>query len=276
MLRDASARASGTHRLPNVDKAVPRTPRQRKTRRSLPQFAPRSVRVLTLSPKNRQLMCSLASRGGTRSAKNLPPAKLSGVGRRPSVGGRCRACRGAGGRAYSDTRGFRCDSNPGLRAGAPSGVDTEGVSDRLENRKTCGISIGSAPFVPPGSRAAASVRRPSRRHSGDARKGARGFHSWTARRRNQTRHPALILFGYPASRVGRLPRSSVLGDCRGATLICDPSLPRYCSGPGSCRIGSLRSAACALQGPWSGRLHDRSRGWRTRRRRYERVRFGLR
>jgi hypothetical protein len=59
------------------------------------------------------------------------------------------------------------------KANRPS-VDTPRPSDMVENRKTCGISIGSASSTPPVSHAAANVRRLAKMASDDGHKADRG------------------------------------------------------------------------------------------------------
>jgi len=159
MLADVSAFVSETQRLPNLGKLVPLTPRQRKNRRPISPHESRSVRLLTLLPKNRQLMCSIASRGGAWRARKSPSTKISGIGA-SLIGAEWSPADLAPRVGCSTSRCFRCDCNAQPPAGAFPRVDTKGPSDRIENRKTSGISIGSASFVPPGTRAIALLRQP--------------------------------------------------------------------------------------------------------------------
>jgi len=108
------------------------------------------------------------------NAQKLPPGRDSGrsaapESRTPSPRLRPRVLLALGGppRAAS-------------KANRPS-VDTPRSSDMVENRKTCGISIGSASSTPPVALAAAYVRRLARMASDDDQKADRGVRRWVSK-----------------------------------------------------------------------------------------------
>jgi hypothetical protein len=158
MRREATSPCSQTRRLPYVGNAVPRGIRRRNYPRSPRRRSMRTAEELTPAPKNRQLRCSIASRGGTRRASFSTPAAFSSR--------RCdrlpRAPRGVPASLPTELK----DSNDGgvlRRLRDVCRVDTRGVSDRLENWKTCRNSVGLASFVPPEKGPAALNRRSSQR-----------------------------------------------------------------------------------------------------------------
>jgi hypothetical protein len=128
MRRDATAPRFDTRRLPYVDNAVPREIPRRNYRRSPRRRSTLNAEELTPAPKNRQLQCSIASRGGTLRASFSASTTISS--RRPER--LPRPPRGAPARDSTELKDF----NDGAVLRCPCGVhlvDTPGVSDRLEN-----------------------------------------------------------------------------------------------------------------------------------------------
>jgi len=86
-----------------------------------------------------------------RDFSRAPPGALAAV---------CPICPGVARASDSSPAGrLQYQRQGGAIAAVLRRVDTGRLSGRLEIRKTCGISIGSAPFVPPVIRAAALLRR---------------------------------------------------------------------------------------------------------------------
>lgn len=134
-------------------------------------------------------------------------------------------------------------------------VDTPGVSDRLENWKTCRISVGLASFVPPGIGVAGLGRRSSQRMRQLTGGGWR-VHRWTADRRNRTKGATRTPLQQAICAVGEPPRPDVRSGFRTGILALIPSSGTVCAGRRSSRTREPRGAACALQDYSIGKIHD--------------------
>ena len=157
--------------LPIVGKPFPRgRMRQIYSQRTCAQRSG-NAGELTLAPKTRQHECRFASRGGTRCARN-PHWREFGRARLEQ-----RARHAAGG---ADAARRTTPADPGGATQQPlrASVDTCRPSDMVENRKTCGISIGSASSTPPVALAAETVRRPAKMASDDDYETSRGVRRW--------------------------------------------------------------------------------------------------
>jgi hypothetical protein len=120
----------------NLDSPEPRVPQRAAAK--ITDFG--SGGVPTRPSSNRQLRSSFASRGGTGDARNRHRLTLpeKGLGRLPR---RSDPSPAAGGKSAFSSGS--CDPFC-----AESAVDTIGPHDKLENRKRCVISVGSAALSP--------------------------------------------------------------------------------------------------------------------------------
>ena len=173
LLRAVCTAAAGP-RLPIVGRAVPRRVAQQVSSQRSGMQRARNAGELTLAPKNPATQVQLRIARRHPGCRILHPTRFGASGPAyPSGSGSLRALdrplplRG---------RPSRAVSRPNRRS-----VDTPRPSDILENRKTCGISIGSASSTPPVSRAAAKVRRLATTESGDEQRASRGVRRWVSK-----------------------------------------------------------------------------------------------
>lgn len=276
MCADASNLQSRALRLPILGTPVPPPPAGRNSCHSPPARSANFAGDLTPVPKNWQLERRFASRGGTRHA-------------RKAAGARSPANRAWMSRSISTepARGFECAPScqaielpyqrTSLRVVRRSvSVDTNRVSDTIENLKTCEISIGSASLCPPCSCSAALLRRSWRLVSGDDQRSARGVFSWSAVRCQRSASSGRKSFRRSTYFVGETQRSSLEGTGPRPAGGFDPSSTPLTAVAGPPRIPTLARAACALQRFSERKVHNWPWDWRTRRRDNERVRFELR
>jgi len=251
-------RSAADCRLPNLGNQFPLGPPCRRSQQSLRLLIAHSAGELTQVPNNRQLRRRFASQGGTPRKRNCIPAAFFGVARMRHRGAVARRggpaaepiavelknCSGCG-----ELRQTRC-------AGA---VDTLGVSDRLENRKTCGISIGSALFIPPVKRSAALLRRSSRRQHAEF-DGADGeLFQCTTGRGDSTVCARVVRCRRPAFAVGQPPRLDFEITHRSARIALNSSPPSFFKGPDPPGLRVPKRAARALQCSLLGMIHERPR-----------------
>ena len=260
MRREVVSQRRETRRLPNVGNSVPCQTARRNSWR-IPGGHPRmTAGDLTHVPRNRQHECRIASPGGTPRAGNSARGRIHA----PATAAQAPATAGPLGTPRSGVPAGLEDFSAGGLGGVPPRrgwrVDTETLSDRLENRKTCGVSIGSASFVPPAVRAAALVRRFSWPSSGGDRRSESGVHRWAVQRGSRTEDTAGISPFWWNRPVGEPPHPSVRSDLRNAASALNLSSSTLCAGLGSFRSEVFRSAACALQEPSVGMIHDRPPG----------------
>ena len=158
-------------RLPIVGKAFPRGfAQQISSQRSRMQPA-RSAGELTLPPKYpaTRVQVRISGRHPMRRKFRMGANRVvrrSGVARRPGAG---------------EPERIALDAHrAALRRLEPnrSSVDRSRPSDMVENRKTCGISIGSASQTPPVTLAAVNVRRLAKMASDDDHEAGRGVRRW--------------------------------------------------------------------------------------------------
>lgn len=147
MLRDGDLRSAEPGGLPILGKPVPRGGKCRNSRRTACRNSSPGADDLTPVPKNRQIAGSFAPRGGTARADfsraASAPAARPPVPRRPPIAP-CRPPASCGCMPKNLSGARTCIGSCGW-----SSVDSAPASDRLENWKTGGISIGSASSAPP-------------------------------------------------------------------------------------------------------------------------------
>ena len=259
MGRDRSGERLGADgHLPNLGNPFPQATPCCSSQRSLRRLVAHSAGELTQAPNNRQLRRRFASRGGTPATGNRSAARFFSV--RPGKGGRRdRPAREAvAGTIPVELKNFsECAELP--RPGSPPAVDTLGASDRLENRKTCGISIGSALFIPPAKRFSALFRRTSRqRHAKFDRTDGETL-QWATGRRDRTASTLVARFWHWPSAVGHPPRLDFEFTHRSARIALNSSPPSFFKGLESIGAGVPQRAARALQCSPPGTIHERPR-----------------